>query len=133
MNYPRADILRELITFFGPDSRRIEHALRVLYQADRIMETRRDCDAETVIACALLHDTGIKESEEKHGFNNGKTQEQYGPAAAERILTKLDFPNEKLTKVKEIIGNHHSPSRYDYPELEVLKAADRMVNLHDCV
>jgi len=30
--------------------------------------------------------------------------------------------------VKEIVGNHHSPSRYDYPELEVLKEADRIVN-----
>jgi hypothetical protein len=27
-----------------------------------------------------------------------------------------------------VIGNHHSPSRYDYPELVVLKEADRIVN-----
>ena len=31
-------------------------------------------------------------------------------------------------KVCEIIGNHHSPSRYDYVELEILKEADRIVN-----
>jgi acetyl esterase len=30
--------------------------------------------------------------------------------------------------VKDIIGNHHSPSRYGYPELALLKEADRIVN-----
>jgi hypothetical protein len=30
--------------------------------------------------------------------------------------------------VCEIIGNHHSRSRYDYVELKVLKEADRIVN-----
>ena len=70
---------------------------------------RNDCDSEIVIACALLHDVGIKQSEEELGFNNGKTQEQYGPPAAEAILGSISFPPQKIQKIKEIIGNHHSP------------------------
>ena len=128
MEYFRARVTRELIKLFGDDNRRIEHAMRVLYHAEKILEQKPECDSEIVIASALLHDAGIKESEEKHGYNNGKTQEQYGPPAAEKILARLKVPQAKIKIVKNIIGNHHSHSRYDYPELELLKAADRIVN-----
>jgi putative nucleotidyltransferase with HDIG domain len=128
MDYPRAQVVRVLVEWFGDDDRRIEHALRVLYHADRIAEGRPECDTEIVVAAALLHDVGIKVSEEKHGYNNGKTQEEYGPTVAEELLTEIGFPPEKIRVVAEIIGNHHSPSRYDYPELAVLKEADRIVN-----
>ncbi len=40
----------------------------------------------------------------------------------------IDNPLDKIAIVKNIIGNHHSPSRYDYPELAVLKEADSIVN-----
>ena len=128
MKYLRAQLVRVLVEYFGADDRRIEHALRVLHHADAIVANRPACDPEIVIACALLHDVGIKVSEEKHGYNNGKTQEEYGPPVAENLLNSIGFPREKIEIVKNIIGNHHSPSRYDYPELVVLKDADRIVN-----
>ena len=120
--------MRVLAEYFGSDDRRIEHALRVLHHADRIMDDRAGCDADIVIASALLHDVGIKVSEEKHGYNNGKTQEEYGPPLAEDLLNAIGFPPDKTEIVKNIIGNHHSPSRYEYPELAVLKEADQIVN-----
>jgi len=128
MNHLRAKILRVLIEYFGADDRRIEHALRVLHHADNIMASRPACDPDILIASALLHDVGIKVSEEKHGYNNGKTQEKYGPPVAEELLRSIGFPSEKIEIVKNIIGNHHSPARYDYPELAVLKEADQIVN-----
>ena len=128
MDYLRARLVKALVGFFGEDDGRIEHALRVLYHCERIMEQRGDCDGEVVIACALLHDVGIKVSEEKLGYNDGRTQEQYGPGAAAELLAGIGLAAEKVEKVKEIIGNHHSASRYDYPELEVLKEGDRIVN-----
>ncbi len=128
MDYLRARLVRVLTQYFGVDDRRIEHALRVLCHAERIMVNHPSCDPEIVIACALLHDVGIKVSEERHGYNNGKTQEQYGPSIAEKLLNSIGFPDCKTSIVKNIIGNHHSPSRYDYPELIVLKEADQIVN-----
>jgi len=80
---------------------------------------------------ALLHDIGIKISEEKLGHNNGKTQEEFGPPVAEELLMSIDFPAAKIAIVKDIISNHHSPSRYNYPELELLKKADRIVNKNE--
>ena len=128
MEYTRGKIFKLLVEFFGSDYQRIEHAIEVLQHAERIMENKKDCDRDVVVACALLHDVGIKPSEEQLGYNDGKTQEKYGPPIAEEILDKINFPNEKIERVKEIIGNHHSPSRYDYVELVILKEADRIVN-----
>ena len=128
MEYTRAKISRLLINYFGYDNNRIEHALRVLYHSESIMTKYDNCDQEVVIACALLHDIGIKISEEKFGYNDGKTQEEFGPGVAEELLASISFPAEKIKKVKEIIGNHHSKSRYDYIELVILKEADKRVN-----
>jgi 23S rRNA maturation-related 3'-5' exoribonuclease YhaM len=128
MKYLRAQLVRVLVDYFGSDDRRIEHALRVLHHADRIVDEFPGCDMDIVIAAALLHDVGIKVSEEKLGYNNGRTQEEYGPPVAEELLNTIGFPEEKTAIVKDIIGNHHSPSRYDYPELAVLKEADKIVN-----
>jgi HD superfamily phosphodiesterase len=128
LKYPRAQLVKVLVEYFGDDNRRIEHALRVLHHADTLMAKDPACDPEIVIACALLHDVGIKVSEEKHGHNNGRTQEEYGPAAAEKLLAAIGFSPAKTGIVKQIIGNHHSPSRHDYPELAVLKEADLIVN-----
>lgn len=128
MKYLKAMLVRQLTTFFGDDLRRIDHALSVLTEAELLAQNRTDLDRDVLVASALLHDVGIKPSEEKHGYNNGHTQELYGPAEAERLLRGIDFPEQGIRKVCEIVGNHHSPSKYDYPELAVLKKADGIVN-----
>ncbi len=128
MKFLKGRIVKLLVDFFEEDFRRIEHALAVLKEAEALMEKRSDCDADVVVAAALLHDAGIKPSERELGYNNGKTQEKYGPPVVRELLGKIDFAPSSIQKVAEMVGNHHSPSRYDYPELEVLKEADRIVN-----
>lgn len=128
MEYCKGKIAKLLVDHFQNDFRRITHALEVLKHAERIMEDTWGYDYEIVIASALLHDAGIKPSEEILGYSNGKTQEQYGPPIVETLLKSIDFPSEKITIVSEIVGNHHSPSRFDYLELKILKEADGIVN-----
>ena len=131
MEYTEAKITKLLVDFFENDYRRIDHAQRVLHHSKEIMDQKGGADHDVVIACALLHDVGIKPAEAKFGYNNGKLQEEYGPAIADELLQSIDFSPELIIKVKEIIGNHHSPSRYDYIELEILKEADAIVNKGD--
>jgi HD superfamily phosphodiesterase len=131
MKYLRAKLVRPLVEYFGSDDRRIEHALSVLRHAEKIMKDTPNCDPEIVIAASLLHDIGIKQSEAELGYNNGKTQEKYGPPIAEKLLSEINFPAPKTEIVCNIIGNHHSKSRYDYPELEILKQADKIVNINE--
>jgi HD superfamily phosphodiesterase len=128
MQYAKGKIVKLLVDFFGKDFRRITHALEVLKYAEKIAEEKPNYDPDILIAASLLHDVGIKPSEAELGYNNGKTQEQYGPPIAEQLLKSVGFPEEKTKKVCEIIGNHHSPSQYNYKELEILKEADRIVN-----
>ncbi len=127
----KGQLVKSLVDFFEQDYRRITHAIEVLKHAEAVAENHPDADMEIVIASAILHDVGIKPSEADLGYNNGKTQEQYGPAVATKLLSDISFAGDKATKVTEIIGNHHSPSRYDYVELEILKTADRIVNQID--
>ncbi|MFP4521000.1 MAG: HD domain-containing protein [Fibrobacterota bacterium] len=131
MKYLKAKLISELCSFFGDDFRRIDHALRVFDESIKILSSypEEKSDKEILTAAALLHDTGIKPSEKKYGYNNGHTQEELGPDEAEKILRKLDFPKEKIKTVRDIIGNHHSPSKHPYTELEILKKADRKINL----
>ncbi|MDP8217833.1 MAG: HD domain-containing protein [Candidatus Theseobacter exili] len=131
MQYLKAKLIKLLVKFFDDDYRRIAHALDVLDQTEKILKTKDDSDEDIIIACAILHDMGIKQSEKELGYNNGKTQEQFGPSAAEVLLKEIDFPEEKIIKVKEIISNHHSVSKYDYIELEILKEADKIVNKNE--
>jgi putative nucleotidyltransferase with HDIG domain len=131
MEYPRAKLVRACLDFFGSDERRIEHSLRVLRHAERIAEHRADCDPEIVIAAALLHDIGGMMAEQQEGRDTAEAQERLGPPLAKSILNSIGFPPEKTHVVANIVGNHHSPSRHDYPELEVLKAADLIVNTNE--
>jgi putative nucleotidyltransferase with HDIG domain len=131
MEYAKGKIAKLLIDYFGSDFRRITHALEVLRHAETIAERTGGCDSEVLVASALLHDIGIRRSEEELGFNNGPTQEKYGPPEAERLLRGIGFPEEKTKKVRDIIGNHHSRPRFDYPELAVLREADAIVNRNE--
>jgi HD superfamily phosphodiesterase len=128
MLYCKGRIVKLLVDYFGNDFRRITHAMEVLKHAEKIMENEKNFDYEILVASALLHDIGIKQSEEELGYNNGNTQEEYGPPIAEKLLESINFPPEKIKKVCEIIGNHHSRSRYDYIELKILREADKIIN-----
>lgn len=128
MQYLKATLITTLVNFFDGDLRRIEHALSVMREAEQIAATKQEYDYDILIAATILHDVGIKPSEEKLGYNNGRTQEEYGPPIVHELLSGIGFPADKTRIVCEIIGNHHSPSRYTYPELAILKEADRIIN-----
>ena len=82
MNHPRARIVRAMVEYFGTDDRRIEHALQVLRHAEQMMQERPACDPEVVIAAALLHDVGIKVSEEKLGYSARRIRTAFAASAA---------------------------------------------------
>jgi hypothetical protein len=128
IDYCKGRVAKLLVDPFGNDFRRITHALEVLKYSEKIMEETESYDHDILVAAALLHDIGIRRSEELLGYNSGRTQEEYGPPVAEELLRSIGFPDDKIVKVCEIIGNHHSPSRYGYVELRILKEADRIVN-----
>lgn len=124
----KGQLIKVLADFFETDYRRIAHAVEVLQHAELLQHNYAAVDSEVLLASALLHDVGIKASEEELGYNDATTQEQYGPAVAQGLLEEIGFDSGKTRKVMQIVGNHHSRSRYTYVELEILKLADLIVN-----
>ena len=93
----REQLVAEMNRVFGDDRRRIDHAMKVLENAETILATEPEADTLTVQAAAILHDIGIHEAERKHGSCTGRLQELEGPPIARAILERLGL-DEKTTR-----------------------------------
>jgi len=102
-----------------------EHTERVYRLCQTIAETEKDVDLDILKISALLHDIARKKQEEMndticHAIEGGKM--------AREILTKTEFPIEKVDAVAYAIEVHRY-SRKIKPttkEAEILQDADRL-------
>jgi len=124
----RQKLIDEMKKVFGPDQKRIDHALAVLDYAERI-QAAEGGDPLIVKAAAILHDIGIHEAERKYGSPAGKYQEIEGPPIAEDILKKHDIPSKTVEHICRIIANHHSARDIDTTEFRIVWDADWLVNI----
>ena len=83
-----AQITEKMIAYDKGDVPRIEHFMKVYGYAAAIgkLEKLDPATQEILETAALLHDIGIKVSEEKYHSSAGKYQEIEGPAEARRLL-----------------------------------------------
>ena len=80
---------------------------------------------------ALVHDIGIKISEEKYGYNNGKLQEQEGPAEAKKLLERLGVDPEDIARICYLVGHHHTYTNVEGIDYQILIEADFLVNMYE--
>lgn len=123
-------LLQELKDYFGADTKRINHAKKVLEFAEDLLKEEK-ADWHIVVAASILHDVGIKAAEEKYGSSAGNYQEKEGPAIARKILLKVSLKKEDIKEICEIIAHHHSPGKVNTQNFKVLYDADWLVNLKD--
>ena len=123
-------LIKELEAYFGKDTKRINHAKKVMDFAEELL-TQERADWHIVIPASILHDVGIKIAEEKYGSAAGHYQELEGPSIARGILTTLEFKKEDIDEICAIIAHHHSPGKIDTKNFKVLYDADWLVNLKD--
>lgn len=104
----------------------IEHALNVLGNAEFIMDGEKIQGRERylIAVTAILHDIGMINAKEKYGQTGGPYQEKEGPAAAKALLVGEDFGEDEIDRICYIIGNHHTPSKIDGVDFQVLWEAD---------
>ncbi len=127
------EVLNEMMAYFGNDVRRINHALKVYGFANAIGRSEK-LDAQTIQIieiAAILHDIGIPESEKKYGSCIGKYQEIEGPPIARAILEKLKIAPATIDRVCFIIGNHHTYTKIDNIDFQILVEADFLVNIFE--
>jgi hypothetical protein len=104
-------LISALSAFFGSDTNRIAHALKVYAITKHIAQAENFTLAETknAVYAAILHDVGIKIGEEKNGKCTHKDQELYGPPAALEIMAKAGVDTATADRVAWIIGHHLLP------------------------
>ena len=119
--------------YFSGDPRRIQHFMKVYTYASLMGRMEKLSDDEQLIleAAAVVHDTGIKKSEELFGYNNGKLQEQYGPEAAEKLLRFCGFGEGQIERICYLVGHHHTYDNMNGIDYHILVEADFIVNLYE--
>ena len=109
----------------------INHALNVYAFAKGIGE-REAIGAdklEILETAAVLHDIGIRISEQKYQSFNGKYQQIEGPPIARGILEPLGFSPELIDRVCFLIAHHHEYDAIDDVDYQILVEADFLVNI----
>lgn len=124
----RQQVIAEMRRVFGPDQRRIDHALGVLEAAEAIL-AHMQADPLVVVPVAVLHDIGITAAEAKHGSSDARYQELEGPPIARGILEKLGLDKARVDHICDIIANHHCARGRITPEFRILWDADMIINM----
>ncbi len=122
-----------MIHFDNADPKRIQHFTKVHSYA-RLIGRLENLDEEalfTLEAAAYVHDIGIRVAEKKYGYQNGKLQEQEGPAAARELMQPLGFSQDVIDRVSFLVGHHHTYEGIADLDYQILVEADFLVNLFE--
>lgn len=127
----KEQLIVKMTQFYKGDPRRIQHFMKVYEYAHviGILENISDEIQKILDIASIMHDIGIRPSEEKYGRCDGKLQEQEGPAYAREMLQ--EFPEvtpEMVDRVCYLIGHHHTYTNVDGDDYQILLEADFLVN-----
>lgn len=122
-----------MITYDAGDPMRIHHFLKV-HAFARLIGLAEGLPAdlqEITEVAALVHDIGIHRAEALYGSSAGKYQEELGPAEAEALLHTLNAPAALTARVSYLVGHHHTYTKIDGLDYQILVEADFLVNLYE--
>lgn len=123
----------KMIAYDNKDPKRIQHFLKV-HSLCHIIGSAEGMPADelmTLEAAAYVHDIGIRAAEQKYGCQNGKLQEELGPAIAENMLREIGFDEDTIRRVCFLVGHHHSYSDVQGLDYRILIEADWLVNNYE--
>ena len=123
-----------MISYNNADPMRIQHTTKVHAYARLIGHGEGlDEGAQFILeSAALVHDIGIRASEKKYGHQNGKLQEQEGPAVARDLLERLGgYTEVQIERICWLIAHHHTYHVCEDMDYQILIEADFLVNLYE--
>lgn len=126
-------LIHSMIDYYAGDDRRIQHFLKVYSYAKTIGELEGiHKDLQDILeAAAIVHDIGIKNSEEKYNSSSGKYQELEGPPVAKEMLSGIGYEPEFIDRVCYLIAHHHTYNNIDGMDYQILVEADFLVNISE--
>jgi uncharacterized protein len=108
------------------DAHRMDHLNRVARNARSILEFYPEADVEILYLAVLLHDVD-------QPFNDKENHVMRSAAVAERLLTEIEYPPAKVSRVLELIREHStehiSSIRPSTIEARILFDADKLDGL----
>lgn len=127
------EVVSRMISYYAGDPKRIQHFIKVHSLAKLIGEAENlDADTLNILeTAAIVHDIGIKRSEEKYHSSAGNYQELEGPAPAEDLLTSLSYPRPVIDRVCWLVGHHHTYRDIRGIDYQILVEADFLVNIYE--
>lgn len=122
-----------MMRFNQNDVKRIHHLVKVHRFAQMIgrMENLDEHTQFLTECAALVHDIGIRPSEEKYGTCNGKLQEQEGPAYARIMLEELGLSQADIDRICYLVSHHHTYTHVEGMDYQILIEADFLVNFYE--
>lgn len=133
-NLEKIDLIQKEMHLFDKGSpERIQHFTKVHSFAAQIGRGEKLDDHTQFILelTTLVHDIGIRPATEKHGYCNGKLQEEIGPSYAREILEKIHISLEDIDRICYLVANHHTYDKVDGLDYRILLEADFLVNLYE--
>ena len=127
------NLYKKMIEYDRGDPKRIQHFVKV-HSFARLIGQEEYIDDHTLYileAAAYVHDIGIHPAMEKYGRDDGKLQEQEGPAEAEKIMKQLGFEQDVIDRVCYLVGHHHTYTDIKGMDYQILVEADFLVNLYE--
>jgi HD superfamily phosphodiesterase len=115
------------------DPKRIQHFVKVRALA-RTIGMAEGLDERTLHileAAAIVHDSGIHESERIYHDTSGKHQEELGPNVARPLLETAGYEPSEVDRVCWLVAHHHSYADINDIDLQVLVEADFLVNIYE--
>lgn len=133
MAHLQGQLVCDMVAYEGADHGRVNHFLKVYAYARTIaLQEGLDCQQQEILElAAILHDVGIKVSEEKYGSGAGKYQEIEGPPIAREMLQKRGAPREWIERVSYLVGHHHTYHDVQGMDYQILLEADFLVNIEE--
>lgn len=118
---------------YDKDAERIQHFLKVhsLCRLIALGEALPEDELYTLEAAAYVHDIGIRAAYEKYGHQNGKLQEELGPAIAEAMLKELGFDSAQIARISFLVAHHHTYTDIKGLDYQILIEADWLVNNYE--
>ena len=125
------ELIIKMTEFNAGDPKRIQHFIKV-YEFAHVIGVKEELEADMLHVldmAAIMHDIGIRPSEEKYGRCDGKLQEQEGPAYAVEMLAAFpEVTAEEMERVCYLIAHHHTYENVDGIDYRILLEADFLVN-----
>lgn len=126
-------VIEAMTGYYRGDIRRINHFLKVYSYAKAIgeLEQLEENTQEILEVTAVVHDIGIKVSEEKYNSSAGEYQQKEGPAIAGPMLHALGYEEDFIDRVCYLVAHHHTYHSIDGMDYQILVEADFLVNLDE--